>query len=1446
MKNFYKLLLVLIICCTTVTLCLQALSAQKWEAVKETICALFSSQKKEINTKKIDVANEPINKIKKDLVKVATQKGVENYTINNTSPTAVTIAATMSAAVVTDNAPTGASATDVLEYTAVVSNSGSTDATGVTFNNTLDANTTLVAGSISSTPIATDDNYTCVGNVGLAAFAAQGLLINDVSPTNIAKTITPASGSSAHGTYSISADGTFIYTPTAGYTGADNVTYTLNTGSTSATGTVNITVSGIIWFVDASVATSGTGTLASPFKAVSNITGTAAGQNIFFYTGTYTGAFTALGTQKLIGQGATASLSSITGYTFTNAPGSLPATGGTNATWNSAALTLASGNDIEGINFNATTGIIITGASVGALKVRDVSVANTAGQAIQITAGGALDVQFKSVSAAGAAKGISVNSSTGKFEVLGTGTTAGSGGTISNITTRGAEFISCTNVTLKNMNFTNANTSTATCSTPVVDNSACNAALHLKTVTGVILDNIAVTGTSNSMGINLNNVFGFSLANSTITAAGSTNATGNETGGIYALNLAGTCAISNTNVNDSWGRGFYCYNGILSINPTVNLTVTTCQFKNSFNRSNGADNFIFNGYGSSNNTVTIKSSDFSNSKASGLQLNFGNSSVNTIQVGGTNAADGNTILAAAASPGSNGFSLQGVGNSTINYNIYNNNFQSSFNGGLTCNVGAQANCTMQGRINFNTVTGVSAFNANGISVAAYGSSTHKTEILNNTISGTKNNGIAVESNDNSAAGQTARMDATVKNNNITMLANSYAHVSVIAVANNAGTNGLKTCMNVGNNTTNTPTGLAAGQLDVLSLLPGNQVILQGASVFSPNVGADKTPSLITFWNANNVGIRTAVDEVGGGSIIAGTCLVPSNSASSRIVPLDFSKKVNKVNDSVDAKMLDSKNNIKEEFEKSKTEIAAKQNIDFKNESNRIEGLLSGETVTVNGAGSGFTLPAGKSTTIKFRASVNAAPTSCGLSTQATISGSNFSDVLSDDPAVVGAANPTNTTLTVAATTARAVSASTACIGTSVTLTATAPNGGTPTWYTASSGGTSIGTGSSLPVVVNATTSYYVSSAVGGCESTRALAGTVTATAFTLPTSALVVTQNVSNNIFNNASCALLATVLPNGSGPAVTGTVTAKVWIETTQPVQFVKRHYEITPATNAANATAKITLYFTDAEFSAFNTQAPAPALLLPISTDAPATIAARKANLRIEKRAGTGDANGTLNSYTGTVTTFNPNVADINWNATASRWEVSFDVAGFSGFWVKTQAAVLPLTLLEFTGSKTSNGNLLEWKTSSEINTKSFEIERQLAVVGGLWSVVGSQAAVGNGANSYTYTDADKLNGTVLYRLKMIDNDGKFTYSNVIKLSTFNLQLSTLYPNPITSTATLQIGDRKLLNTQATLLDANGRTIKIFTIKNSFEIVDMSGLASGLYVLKMANGEVMKLEKL
>ncbi len=89
---------------------------------------------------------------------------------------------------------------------------------------------------------------------------------------------------------------------------------------------------------------------------------------------------------------------------------------------------------------------------------------------------------------------------------------------------------------------------------------------------------------------------------------------------------------------------------------------------------------------------------------------------------------------------------------------------------------------------------------------------------------------------------------------------------------------------------------------------------------------------------------------------------------------------------------------------------------------------------------------------------------------------------------------------------------------------------------------------------------------------------------------------------HNSACRLIARVVPNGAFP-ISGPTSACVKFETVVPVfppvtgqPFVQRHYQITPATGAATATGNVTLYFTQAEFDAFNAH-PGATLKLPLN---------------------------------------------------------------------------------------------------------------------------------------------------------------------------------------------------------------------------------------------------------
>ncbi|WP_343644147.1 S8/S53 family peptidase [Chryseobacterium sp.] len=149
------------------------------------------------------------------------------------------------------------------------------------------------------------------------------------------------------------------------------------------------------------------------------------------------------------------------------------------------------------------------------------------------------------------------------------------------------------------------------------------------------------------------------------------------------------------------------------------------------------------------------------------------------------------------------------------------------------------------------------------------------------------------------------------------------------------------------------------------------------------------------------------------------------------------------------------------------------------------------------------------------------------------------------------------------------------------------------------------------------------------------------------------------------NCELIARVKKETSS-SVAGSVTSKVWVDNAQP-SYVSRRYEINPDNNATTATGKVTLYFKQEEFDAYNLTS---AVKLPTSS----ADSANKANLVIEKYTGISTGNtGTVASYGSPVSVITPNVADIVWNEMYQYWEVSFLTIGFGGYFVKANPSVL-----------------------------------------------------------------------------------------------------------------------------------------------------------------------------
>jgi hypothetical protein len=322
----------------------------------------------------------------------------------------------------------------------------------------------------------------------------------------------------------------------------------------------------------------------------------------------------------------------------------------------------------------------------------------------------------------------------------------------------------------------------------------------------------------------------------------------------------------------------------------------------------------------------------------------------------------------------------------------------------------------------------------------------------------------------------------------------------------------------------------------------------------------------------------------------------------------------------------------------------------------------------------------------------------------------------------------------------------------------------------------------------------------------------------------------SEALIADSSCRIIAQILPSGSSP-VADTVTAKVYIDSTvlsyngQP--YVQRHIDITPVTNAATATATVTIFATQAEFDSLNNYS---SVKLPTGPTDYAGIA----NLNVIQFHGI-SATGTPGTYSGATITIDPADSNIVWNSTLNRWQITFTVTGFSGFIIVANGGiVLPLDLLSFTGKLVYGLSQLQWQTANELNTDHFEIDK--STDGKTFSYLTTVKAIGTGNNSYTTVDAQTQIGNNYYRLKSVDKDGSFTYSNIVLIDNDGNTKFVVYPNPTSKQLVVEYDNTS--NATIAICNLAGQEILSIPTNGEFKTtIDVSDLATGTYLIEYNN---------
>jgi hypothetical protein len=346
------------------------------------------------------------------------------------------------------------------------------------------------------------------------------------------------------------------------------------------------------------------------------------------------------------------------------------------------------------------------------------------------------------------------------------------------------------------------------------------------------------------------------------------------------------------------------------------------------------------------------------------------------------------------------------------------------------------------------------------------------------------------------------------------------------------------------------------------------------------------------------------------------------------------------------------------------------------------------------------------------------------------------------------------------------------------------------------------------------------------------------------TATTVTIDNTNSNLWvpiTGSDGNIMAEIYANGN---TLGTITSSFYknsgaIRIANGTHFLDRNMTITPQTQPSS-TVKIRLYLSKAELDALIADAGSGVFSI--------------GNLQILK-----NSDACSNTISSATTLIAPTFAEAHG---ANGYMLQGDISSFSSFYFSSSNFTLPLDLIAFTGRLQNNNSvLLNWKTENEVNTSHFVIERStdnnhFAGIGNVSA--NGRYTIGNNAFDYSFTDNDAINQSsqrLYYRLKMVDIDGKYKYSNIVSVT---MPLTTgkviISPNPVIHEVKVAIASPLDGRVQWTLIDNIGRRI----LKGSEQVrkadinnftINMSRLPSGTYYLTITgagNDQKIKMQKL
>jgi hypothetical protein len=203
--------------------------------------------------------------------------------------------------------------------------------------------------------------------------------------------------------------------------------------------------------------------------------------------------------------------------------------------------------------------------------------------------------------------------------------------------------------------------------------------------------------------------------------------------------------------------------------------------------------------------------------------------------------------------------------------------------------------------------------------------------------------------------------------------------------------------------------------------------------------------------------------------------------------------------------------------------------------------------------------------------------------------------------------------------------------------------------------------------------------------------------------------------------------------------------------------------------------------------------------------------------------------------------------------------NITSFSQF-ALTSVAVIPVELLSFNAVLKNKQVTLDWTVLNEKDINSYIIER--STDGKTFSSIGTVQAKGNSSipqTIYTAEDAPPLHkesfgqyNTYYYRLKIVEKDGSYHYSNIqsVVLEDIKPLSLNIFPNPTNNVLNIQFQSEKPQTVDFELFDLMGKRVYNYTLSakegDNWFYFHTHSFAAGLYSLRITQGRLVKVEKI